>query len=162
MLYSHHRKKRPLMPDNHRRYFAIQKALLRLMPQIKGHAACHLMTLTALICGSVGSKSAPLPAIANKMPGPAKRQSRITTFERWLKNDKVTVDCQLYGVYLDSLSGRGCQKQGWLGHIHRRTRCDLSLFQIGLLWLEHCLNEGFALWVAFRLPPVRRLRFSGG
>jgi len=54
------------------------------------------------------------------------------------------------------------KEQGILGVIHRRTRCDLSLFQIGLLWLEHCLNEEFSLWVAFRLPPVRRLRFSVG
>jgi hypothetical protein len=33
-------------------------------------------------------------------------------------------------------------RSGWLGVIHRRGRCDLSLFQIGLLWLEHCLSEG--------------------
>ena len=367
------------MPDNHRRYFAIQKALLRLMPQIKGPAACHLMPLTAMICGIVGSKSAQWPAIANKIPGPAKRQSRITPFERWLKNDKGTVE-RYYLPYVKELLkslpdgplvlvidgsqiGRGCRalvisvlhhnralplcwlvvrgkkghlpqdlhcrlfeqvkklvgaerevivlgdgefdgtdwlaaiaetgwqyvrrtaknaclyeadiesngsslhlrpgefaaienlsftqarsgpvtfaaiweaayaeplylvtnlllgeeacfhykqrygietffsdqksrgfyladshlsdparlerlliasclayiwrvclgvvvkKQGWLGHLQRRARCDLSLFQIGLIWLDHCLNEGFALWVAFRLPPVRRLRFSVG
>ena len=33
-------------------------------------------------------------------------------------------------------------RQGWQGLIHRTKRCDLSLFQLGLLWLEHCLNEG--------------------
>ena len=54
------------------------------------------------------------------------------------------------------------KKQGLLSRIHRRTCCDLSLFQIGLLWLEHCLNEGLALWVAFRLPPIHRLQFSVG
>src|SRR5258708_1099095 len=80
------------MPDNHRRYFAIQKALRRLMPHVKGHAERHLMTLTALICGIVGSKHTQLPAIASKTPGTAKRQSRITTFERWLKNKNVTVE----------------------------------------------------------------------
>lgn len=80
------------MPDNHRRYFAIQKALRQLMPHVKGHAACHLMTLTALICGILGSKQTRLPAIASKTPGLAKRQSRITTFERWLKNKNVTVE----------------------------------------------------------------------
>jgi len=80
------------MPDNHRRYFAIKKALWRMMPQTKGHAARHLMTLTAMICGIVGSKKTQLPAIASKIPGQAKRQSRITTLERWLKNETVTVD----------------------------------------------------------------------
>lgn len=54
------------------------------------------------------------------------------------------------------------KQKGWLPHIHRRSRCDLSLFQIGLLWLEHCLNEGYAIWVAFWLPTTRRLQFSVG
>ena len=367
------------MSDNHRRYCAIKKALLRLMPQTKGHAARHLRTLTALICGIVGSKKTQLPAIASKTPGPAKRQSRITPFERWLKNETVTVD----RYYLPSVKellnslpegplvlvidgsqiGRGCmalvisvlhqhralplcwlvvrgkkghlsqdlhcrllhqaktlvggerevivlgdgefdgtqwlaameqagwqyvcrtaknvclyeagveffgtdlhllqgdtveienlaftqaqyapvtlvavweaddaeplslvtnmelgqealfyykqrygietffsdqkrrgfhladshlsdptrwgrlliasclaylwmvclgvvvKEQGTLSVIHRRKRCDLSLFQIGLLWLEHCLNEGYSLGVAFQLPPLRRLSFSVG
>ena len=90
------------MPDNHRRYFAIKKALLRLLPQAKGHATQHLMTLTAIICGIVGSKSAQLPAIASKIPGPARRQSRITKFERWLKNETVTVD-RYYLPYVKAL-----------------------------------------------------------
>lgn len=33
-------------------------------------------------------------------------------------------------------------RRGWQTIIHRSHRCDLSLFQIGLHWLEHCLNEG--------------------
>jgi len=44
---------------------------------------------------------------------------------------------------------------GKLPLIHRTTRCDLSLFQIGLLWLEHCLNEGLPIPVGFRIPPSR-------
>ena len=39
---------------------------------------------------------------------------------------------------------------GWLPRIHRRDRCDLSMFQIGLLWVEHCLGEGEAVPVTFR------------
>ncbi len=63
--------------------------------------------------------------------------------------------------------GRVClgvvvKKRGGLPQIHRRSRCDLSLFQSGLLWLEHCLNEGYELWVAFALPPIRQLAFSVG
>jgi hypothetical protein len=44
--------------------------------------------------------------------------------------------------------------RGWLPQIHRRDRCDLSLFQIGLLWIEHCLNEGLPIPV---LLSIRRL-----
>jgi len=32
-------------------------------------------------------------------------------------------------------------RRGWQSVIHRAERCDLSLFQLGLHWLEHCLNE---------------------
>src|SRR5690348_4089019 len=39
------------------------------------------------------------------------------------------------------------KKRGHVSTIHRGKRCHLSLFQIGLLWLEHCLNEGVSLWV---------------
>ena len=40
--------------------------------------------------------------------------------------------------------------RGWLPQIHRTDRCDLSLFQIGLLWIKHCLNEGLPLLVPLR------------
>ena len=367
------------MSDNHRRYYAILVALKQLMPHANGHLAQHLVTLAALMCGIVGSKSTQLPAVATKIPGNAKRQSRITTLERWLKHENVTVDtfympyiyallaslpagplvlvmdgsqvgrgcmalvvsvvyqkralplcwlvvkgkkghlpqdlhCQLFqkahaligdtreviflgdgefdgtdllaaleqagwqyvcrtasnvclyeaqaefrftdlglrrgdyveieniaftqakyagvtaiavwkagyaeplylvtnmqlgqeGVYyyqrrfcietffsdqksrgfhvadshlrdparLERLLIASClayvwmiclgvliQTSGQVAVVHRKKRCDLSLFQIGLLWLEHALNEGLELWVDFRLPPVRRLRFSVG
>ncbi len=39
-------------------------------------------------------------------------------------------------------------RRGWQKITHRADRCDLSLFQIGLTWLEHCLDEG-------RTVPVR-------
>ena len=42
-------------------------------------------------------------------------------------------------------------RQGWQATIHRTERCDLSLFQLGLLWLEHCLNEGWPLPVRLQL-----------
>ncbi len=90
------------MSDNHRRYCVINQALRRLSPHLKGHAERHLATLTALICGIVGSKQTQLPAIASKTPGTAKRQSRITTFKRWLKNDKVTAE-QFYLPYVTAL-----------------------------------------------------------
>ena len=51
--------------------------------------------------------------------------------------------------------GTQIKQTGKLGLIHRSRRCDLSLFQIGLIWLEHCLNEGLPLQVRFHLPPIR-------
>ncbi len=45
---------------------------------------------------------------------------------------------------------------GWQGITYRTKRCDLSLFQLGLLWLEHCLNEDQAIPVRSQIPiPVR-------
>lgn len=47
--------------------------------------------------------------------------------------------------------GAGVKRRGWTAIIHRKERCDLSLFQIGLHWIEHCLNEGHAVPVFFEL-----------
>lgn len=40
----------------------------------------------------------------------------------------------------------------WYTLFHRSDRCDLSLFQLGLGFLEHCLNESWRIWVYFSLP----------
>src|SRR5262245_49957148 len=40
-------------------------------------------------------------------------------------------------VYLGSL----CEAGGWKPVIHRGKRCDLSLFQLGLRFLDYLLNE---------------------
>jgi hypothetical protein len=90
------------MSDNHRRYCAIKDALTRLCPHAKGHQARHLLTLAAMICGIVGSHQTQLPAIASKAPGNTKRQSRITCFERWLKNKTITVE-EYYLPFLQAL-----------------------------------------------------------
>ena len=50
--------------------------------------------------------------------------------------------------------GEAVKDSGKLPLLHRTTRCDLSLFQIGLLWVEHCLNED--LPIPFLLAPRRR------
>ena len=49
--------------------------------------------------------------------------------------------------YLGSL----CEKEGWREHIHRKKRCDLSLFQLGLRFLEHFLNEELPIPVQFHV-----------
>jgi hypothetical protein len=90
------------LSDNHRRYCAIHKALMRLTPHVKGHRARHLVTLAAFICGIIGSKSTQLPAVADKTPGRAKPQSRITQWERWLTNKTITVEDD-YLPYLSEL-----------------------------------------------------------
>ena len=53
----------------------------------------------------------------------------------------------IWVVYLGSL----CQKDGWQSIIHRRKRCDLSLFQLGLRLLEHFLNEQLPIPVQFHV-----------
>jgi Transposase DDE domain len=50
-------------------------------------------------------------------------------------------------VYLGSL----CAKEGWREVIHRKKRCDLSLFQLGLRLLEHFLNEELPIPVQFHV-----------
>jgi Transposase DDE domain len=53
----------------------------------------------------------------------------------------------IWVVYLGSL----CQKEGWQSIIHRRKRCDLSLFQLGLRLIEHLLNEQLPIPVQFHV-----------
>jgi hypothetical protein len=50
-------------------------------------------------------------------------------------------------VYLGAL----CLKEGWIEILHRRHRCDLSLFQLGLRLLDHFLNEGLPIPVQFHI-----------
>jgi len=42
-------------------------------------------------------------------------------------------------------------RRGEQALIHRAKRCDLSLFQLGLHWLEHCLNEGWPIPVRLQV-----------
>ena len=48
-------------------------------------------------------------------------------------------------VYLGTL----CKREGWQRIIHRRSRCDLSLFQLGFRLLEHFMNEPLPIPVKF-------------
>ena len=43
------------------------------------------------------------------------------------------------------------EKEGWRESIHRRKRCDCSLFQLGLRILEHFLNAEFPIPVQFHV-----------
>ena len=48
-------------------------------------------------------------------------------------------------IYLGALA----HLEEWIGVIHRTDRCDLSLFRLGLDLLEHFLDEGMLIPVAF-------------
>jgi len=48
-------------------------------------------------------------------------------------------------VYLGSV----CERNGWISIVHRRKRCDLSLFQLGMRLLEYFLNEELSIPVQF-------------
>ena len=50
-------------------------------------------------------------------------------------------------VYLGTLG----KKEGWQEIIHRRNRCDLSLFQFGWRLLEHCFNKELPIPVQFHV-----------
>ena len=81
------------MSDNRRRLAAIRSALKQLCStEPKGDRARHLLTLSMLISGIVGSKQVHLPQIASKVPTPTKVQSRIKRFSRFLANEKVTYE----------------------------------------------------------------------
>ena len=70
----------------------------------------------------------------------------------------LMASCLAY-IWLVCLGVRVVQS-GKLPLIHRKNRCDLSLFQIGLLWLDYCLNEGLPLIICFRLPLNKRRQKS--
>ena len=70
----------------------------------------------------------------------------------------LMASCLAY-IWLVCLGVRIVQS-GKLRLIHRKSRCDLSLFQIGLLWLDYCLNEQLPLTVCFRLPQEKRRQKS--
>src|SRR5215510_11924466 len=53
----------------------------------------------------------------------------------------------IWVVYL----GTVCEKDQWQHIIHRSTRCDLSLFQLGLRFLEYLLNEELPIPVQFHV-----------
>ena len=53
----------------------------------------------------------------------------------------------IWVIYL----GEFCMAKEWNKVIHRTERCDLSLFQLGLSFLDHLLNEGMAIPVAFQM-----------
>ena len=113
------------MSDNLRRYSAIKRAIKQLYPgEPTGQQARHLNTLAGMISGIVGSQRVNLPAVARKVPGGAKKESRVKSYSRWLKNERIEsefyfmpfaealiagLDHQTLALAIDgSEVGRGC------------------------------------------------------
>lgn len=81
------------MSDAHRRYRAIERALLQALPRPTGQRLRHFRTLVAMICGLVGGQCAHLATMADHAPARAATQeSLIMRFRRWLKHDRQTLD----------------------------------------------------------------------
>jgi Transposase DDE domain len=56
----------------------------------------------------------------------------------------------LWLVYL----GVCALRDDWLQRLHRRDRCDLSLFRLGLRLLARCLQDDIPIPAGFLVPPV--------
>ena len=74
-------------------------------------------------------------------------QSHISDPQRLSRLFIAACLAYIWIVYLGAL----CEKEGWREIIHRRKRCDLSLFQLGLRILEHFLNEDLPIPVQFHV-----------
>jgi hypothetical protein len=55
----------------------------------------------------------------------------------------------LWVIYLGTVA----QQEGWQALIHRRARCDLSLFQLGLRLLDYFLDHDLPIPSTFNLAP---------
>src|SRR5215475_6686180 len=74
-------------------------------------------------------------------------QSHISDPQRLSRLFIAACLAYIWIVYLGSLG----ETEGWRKVIHRRNRCDLSLFQLGLRVLEHFLNEEMPIPVQFHV-----------
>jgi hypothetical protein len=72
-------------------------------------------------------------------------QSHISDVHRLSRLLIAACLAYIWMVYLGSVG----EKDRWRAIIHRRKRCDLSLFQLGLRLLEYLLNEGLPIPVQF-------------
>jgi hypothetical protein len=96
------------MSDALRRHRDVHKALFDLYPETpKGNLARRLNTLTALICGIVGSRKTNLPKIAEYTFDDALPESRVKRFSRWIDNEWIDLETYFLPyaqALIDSLS----------------------------------------------------------
>ena len=67
-------------------------------------------------------------------------------------NSKLYKKCTVVNIFL----GTFALNNGWVKIIHRKDRCDLSLFQLGLRLLEYFLDHDRPFPVSFAMitPPL--------
>lgn len=76
------------------------------------------------------------------------QKSHISDPERMSRLLIAACLAYIWVIYL----GIVAKRDQWVAIIHRTDRCDLSLFQLGLDFLEHFLNESLPIPVAFQMP----------
>ena len=85
------------MSDNRRVYRTIGQAIMQLYPgQPKGNTVRMLTTLAALVTGIVLGKTCQLPTIARKAPDPARADSRVKRYTRWIQNERVDYEAYYF------------------------------------------------------------------
>ena len=75
-------------------------------------------------------------------------KSHISKPERLNRLMMAACLAYIWIIYL----GVVAKQDGWIPIIHRTDRCDLGLFQLGLILLDHFLDEGRAIPVSFQIP----------
>ncbi len=74
-------------------------------------------------------------------------KSHLARPERLARLMIVACLAYIWVVYL----GDHVKKTGQVGMIRRTDRCDLSLFQLGLRWLDYLLDHALEILVAYTL-----------
>jgi len=74
--------------------------------------------------------------------------------------DRLLIAAFLAYVWLVCL-GEWVVQTGQVSRIHRADRCDWSLFRLGLVWVEYCLDQGLVLWMQFSIPRETTLKTVG-
>jgi hypothetical protein len=74
-------------------------------------------------------------------------QSHVSDVQRLSRLLIAACLAYIWIVYLGSV----CEADCWRPIIHRRKRCDLSLFQLGLRFLDYLLNEEMPIPVEFHV-----------
>ena len=76
-------------------------------------------------------------------------KSHISMPERLARLLMAASLAYVWMIYL----GEESLQNGWHKQFHRTSRVDVSLFQLGLRLMEHMLNHGWPVLIAFSLPP---------
>jgi len=78
-------------------------------------------------------------------------KSHLTCPERL---SRLLIACCLAYIWIVFLGAAVASRTSLRRQVHRRMRCDLSLFQLGIAWLERCLNCLWEIPVSFTRRPM--------